>query len=216
MFTRRSILELIKAWVECDVISLHPQKSNTSVEKIEERLHVSRVQPILNNGAEDFDWETRRKCTDIIRAAFVTIRSYANDVRQVGESLQCLCDVFNETLAKLVRDCEYKVKLELVYCLQELKTSAMSLLKGTSGILDSMEPLTMDVGTFESFEFFMRNDMRGIKTDRLCDHLRKIDFDAVTKDLKEMDDTVRHNPCSFLEDIIASAEQKDENLLDCY
>ena len=208
MFTRRSILELIKAWVECDVISFHPIKSECD----DNQIQISRVQDILTNAVQDFDWETRRKCTDILRAAVITIRKCSTSVHR--QSIQCLCDVFHGTLSKLVRDCEYKVKLELVYCLQELKINAVVITEDVP--TEAVTEKTIEVKTYDAFEFFVRNDMRDVKFEQLRHCLECIDFDAVMKDLKEMDDTVRNNPCSFLEDIIASTKQGEGNLLDCY
>lgn len=212
MFTRRSILDLIEGWIERDVISV--QTIDTpAISSTDNRMYMSRVQDILANSVQDFDWETRRKCTDVIKAVVIATRRHS-----AGEnSLQCLIDVFHGALAKLVCDCEYKVKLELVQCVHELKTSMVFLMsKITTELKEEEEVQTMNIKTFDEFQHFVTSSMQKVEIPRLSHLLQCIDFSAVTMDLKVMDDTVRNNPCSFLEDIIASAEQIEGNLLDCY
>lgn len=208
MFTRRSVLQLIAAWIDYDIIA-EPIK-NEDVAEHKHVLSLSSIKNILINASQDFDWETRRKCNDVIMAIMMKVRRFPTKAYAFN-ILQVVWRDFYDVLVRLISDCEYKVKLELVRCFQELRNT----LANTRFIdcKNEQEHIT-EVKTFEDFAQLVKT--YDIERQGVSSIIQNIDFGGVGDSLKEMDDLVRNNICSFLEDIISSAKQTDANLLDCY
>lgn len=195
LFTRRSVLKLISYWVENKIfVVYHEEKKNT--------LNLSVIETILTNAVNDFDWETRLSC---IHTLLVIARTHAD------KSAEFFCSIFDFVICKGLFDAEVKVVKKTMQCLQELQHSFEPNVKTTE------EPKKTSMEEFKiCLEEYQKN-MEKWCVETLRNFVSLFDFVCLIDSLKAMDDYVQNDAVSFMDDILSSVRQKDENLLiDCY
>eukprot|EP00111_Clytia_hemisphaerica_P019507 TCONS_00057518-protein len=180
MFTRRSVLKLLSAWVRYDVF---------------DQSNVADSTTILTNAALDFDWEIRYACLDVV----LTI------IKQDETGLlDFVFEIFNDVIMLGLKDAEYKVRTKTLECLKEFQIQLLATQQHNSNILMEL-PLYNESG----FEILTIDALRHFVT--------SYNFHKALDDVTEMDENVKDDCVSFMQDILYSAKKADDNLLiDCY
>ena len=211
MFPRRSVLTLISTWVENRIFTIDKNKKDSACG---ENLNLVDFKAVLVNSIDDFDWEIRCACVGVLEAIF-----------RASFDLPFIVDIFNSVIRKAVQDCEFKVQEMALHCLYVLQTESKdwvetgnvtvtinghcngAIEEKTENHFQNMEELTAYLSARKDTEF---------DSDGLRHLMSSCDFEQLISGLKEMDEMVKEDPVSFMEDIVASARKADENLLDCY
>ena len=196
MFTRRSVLNLLSFWVKSQEFVCFGDDETC-------KSNLSDLKCILANGICDFDWETRCACVNVL-TALVEICEATN----CENVLELFTEIYENVVRKALQDCEFKVREVTLLCLQRLKK-----LVGLTGFKNGLGESPKH--SIENFDNVISRDEK-INSDWLRHLVTSWDFEELLKNLIEMDEKVRWDPISFLDDIIASAKKADENLLDCY
>jgi hypothetical protein len=211
---------LISTWVEKGIFSTY---NNNKEQSSDDQLNLNDLKAILLNSIDDFDWETRCACVDVLTAI---IRVNLDPVFKEWRSV-FVVELFNEVIRKGIQDCEFKVQERMLHCLRILQGETGD--SETGIVTGQNETIKMDIsykkdGHFENIEELIafisqrqtQQHDKVFTSDRLRHLMTSCDFGRLILDLKEMDEMVKEDPVSFMEDIVASAKKADENLLDCY
>ena len=161
---------------------------------------------ILKNCANDLDWEVRK--LNIILWTAVISRVDKSVINDFTDFL--IQENFISLILLTLCDDEYAVKIESIKCLRCLRT----LIINEKQVYDK-DSINNSVTTIEEFENSFKK-LGLLNGNNIIHFFKSLDLDSLLLDINILDDTVKSDPQSFLEDIISSAKESDSNLLDCY
>ncbi|XP_047143519.1 uncharacterized protein LOC101238609 isoform X1 [Hydra vulgaris] len=205
-FTRRSVLEMLLCCSNhsnaySDIFT--NKLSDSCMKSVKES-----VFRILQNCANDLDWEVRK--LNIILWTSVISRIEKNAFA-INDFLDFVIENnFILIILLTLCDVEYAVQIESLKCLRLLQRPFINDKK-----FDLSESFNYNVKSLEEFETYLKTmDLSTRKN--IVSFIKRLDLDLLLMDVNVLDDTVKSDPVSFLEDIISSAKENDSNLLDCY
>lgn len=196
-------MNLISSWIENKIFAVHHSGHNDHKERKNTLLNLSVIEAILKNAVIDFDWETRLSCVHIL---LVIIQTHAE------KSANFCCKIFDFIIFKSLFDTEIKVQEKALQCLHKLQY----YLKPEIEIVEERQKISI----MEEFKIYLEEYQKDNKKwciETLRHFVSLFDFIGLIENLKPMDDHVQNDAVSFMDDILSSVHQKDENLLiDCY
>ena len=190
-FARRATIDVLRFWLE--------QKHDIILKHLDEKKFFVPIFQVLKKARQDFDWEVKlcalnfwetvlRRCVDN-KTLHSVEDSYLNEISSV--------------ILDAITDCDKPVRVRGLAVLQELKTRLVGLVKNDiyyNGSLDELPHFILQT----------RKDSNC----SLLHALLVINFSELSTSFEVR--SLVQNPLPFLKDILASASENEDNLLDCY
>ena len=190
--SRRATIDVLRFWLE--------QKHNIILKHLDEKKFSAPISQVLKKAGQDFDWEVKLCVLNF----WETVLRHSADKKTLHSVEDSYLQDISSVILDAITDCDQPVRVRGLAVLQGLKTRLVGLVEND---------ILFYNGSFDELMHFVLQTRKD-NNYSLLQTLLVINFSGLSTSFQVRN--LVQNPLPFLIDILASASENEDNLLDCY